>query len=176
MTMYAIVFFPKDLPKKIYDFRKKYDFKWNLIQPHITLVFPFDFSDENLLVKHIEEKATTNQPFTIVVDRYKKSHDNYLYLTFKKGSSELIDLHNSLYTGVLTDYLKNDHSYEPHLTIGNFQNEDSSFQKEKYLQATRELELMPIQYVGELDSLTLIEIKDQLRPRRLVATVNFNQQ
>ena len=172
--MYAVVFFPQNLPREIQNFRKKYDFKWNLIPPHITLVFPFNSSDETAILGHIKKKIVAIKPFDIAVDTYKKSHDNYLYLTFKKGVSELTHIHDILYTAILEQNLKTDITYEPHLTIGNFQNENGELRQDVCSKALTDLDNSSLSYEGEVDAITLIEIIDDATPRRLVQTIKLH--
>lgn len=171
--MYAIVFLPNPPIDQIEYFRKKYDPKCDFIPAHITLIFPFKFTDETVLIQHIEEKVATLKPFNIITTEHKKSHDNYLFLVFEEGNTELTSLHDALYTGVLNEFLRSDLNYEPHMTIGYFQNNEGGFQEDRHSNAVRELEKNPINWGASVDNVTLVKFNESVTDLRIVKTFHF---
>lgn len=103
--------------------RQQYDPLYQLIPPHITLVFPFEsniLSKE--LNKHIKLAIAKLKPFPIHLQGITETQDFYLFLNVKKGNDLIIELHDQLYTGILSSYLNREYSYSPHLTVGKLSN------------------------------------------------------
>jgi 2'-5' RNA ligase len=99
--------------------RAKYDPLFNLIQPHITLVFPFDSDlSTNALEKHLHDAIRGHSPFRVVLKGITGYPGGYLFLNVKVGNDEIIALHDKLYSGPLQPYLDRTVTYTPHLTIG----------------------------------------------------------
>lgn len=170
--LYALVFRPKIDTSKIDEFRLKYDPHASLIEPHITLVFPI--GDKNIdkvaLEKHIKDTLKDEKTFKIHLHGLDKSWDNWLNLILKEGNDEVIALHDKLYTSILLPFLRKDLGYIPHIGIGLFVVENSSYKvtdptlqildKNKYKMALREAESLNFDYWTELDSLELITLDD----------------
>jgi 2'-5' RNA ligase len=109
----------------IEDIRKKYDPLSEKVWPHITLVFPFESCIESIILKkHVEECIKGVKPFKLVLNKITPSTSvgNYLFLNVKQGKDDIINLHKSLYTGLLEqfypDWLKGI-EFIPHMTVGN---------------------------------------------------------
>lgn len=79
MQHYAIVAFPEIDVEHIQTFRRKYDPLWNVILPHVTLVFPFSSIPEHLILEHLETVSKTLKPFKIHLKDFIKSFDHYLF-------------------------------------------------------------------------------------------------
>ncbi len=170
--LYSLVFRPKIDISKIDRFRRKYDPHVDLIQPHITLVFPI--GDKNInkaaLEKHIKDILKDEKPFKIHLQGLDKSWDHWLNLTLKEGDDEVIALHNKLYTGILVPFFRKDLGYIPHIGIGLFVAENSGYKvtdptlqvldENKYKLALREAESLNFDYWTELDNLELITLND----------------
>ncbi|MGL4450067.1 MAG: 2'-5' RNA ligase family protein [Sarcina sp.] len=110
--------------------RKKYDPTFNFVEPHITLVFPFE---SDLTKKEIEEhmnnvlKGTKKFKVELQDVVSKKSFGNYIFLEVKKGVENLRELHEKLYTGILKKFLLtwlDDVKFIPHMTVGDLKNQD----------------------------------------------------
>lgn len=170
--LYALVFRPKIDTFKIDGFRRKYDPHVDLIQPHITLVFPI--GDKNIdkmaLEKHVKDTLKDEKPFKIHLQGLDKSWDHWLNLILKKGNDEVIALHDKLYTGILTPFFRKDLGYIPHIGIGLFVAENSGYKvtdptlqvldENKYKMALQEAESLDFDYWAELDNLELITLDD----------------
>jgi hypothetical protein len=72
--IYALVHYPNIDIQKINQFRKKYDPQIDLIQPHITLMFPVPESiGESFLANHIENALSNWRAFPIHLQGILKS-------------------------------------------------------------------------------------------------------
>lgn len=108
------------------DVRKKYDNLYGLIEPHITIVFPFEsnLKDDEILLD-LRKHLKTIKPFRLVVSGIEavESHGFYLFSNVKEGSEVIKELHYSVHKGLLKAYQSpwtKDGSYKPHITIGRF--------------------------------------------------------
>ncbi len=125
-----VVAYPKlsDSDRKlISDIRARNDRQFEIIKPHITLVFPVDNIDSEKLCKHVEKVlcqfSTTELSFksaSVVYGKYEKQW--YLFLMPDIGNEYIKKLHDALYTGVLAGELRSDIPFIPHITIGIFDN------------------------------------------------------
>ncbi|KKS11519.1 MAG: 2'-5' RNA ligase [Candidatus Daviesbacteria bacterium GW2011_GWB1_41_5] len=170
--LYALVFRPKIDTSKIDEFRRKYDPHINLIGPHITPVFPISGKniDKNTFLKHIKNVLKGEKPFKIHLQGLRKSWDQWLNLILKKGNSEVIALHDKLYTGVLTQFFRKDLGYIPHIGLGLFVSSNSGYKvtdptlqkldENKYKLAFKEAESLSFDYWTDLDNLELITLDD----------------
>jgi 2'-5' RNA ligase len=127
MIKRCIMIFPEfNNIEKIEGIRREYDPLVKHVRPYITLVFPFLSGIETAALKKHIEKATFNiQPFKLKltgVTGESNHFGNYLFLNVQEGENEIIQLNNSLYTGILAEfhyeYMKKN-GYTPHLTVGN---------------------------------------------------------
>jgi len=102
---------------------------YDLIDPHLTLVFPAEGIMEGDFFGHIEAVSDRYAiiPFILrgaVV--FKGSFDDhwYLFLVPEEGFTDLVKLHDALYTGLLEEELRADIPYIPHITVGVSDNAD----------------------------------------------------
>jgi 2'-5' RNA ligase len=87
---YGLVHFPKIDIKHIDLLRKKYDPTVDLIQPHITIMFPVpDEVGEAALVQHIERVLKPWKPIPIRTRGFHKSWDHWLFLTLEEGNPDV---------------------------------------------------------------------------------------
>ena len=171
---YALVYYPKLEKKKVERFRRKYDPLVDIIEPHITLIFPLPANriDENRLVNHINKTLSKWKPFDIHITGLKKSWDCWLFLLIKKGGNSIIKLHNELYTGILAKYLRKDIEFIPHITLGSFVKKEISYDlpdsqavaldEERYKSAIKEAERLNLDYRNIFDRLCLIKLNKGL--------------
>jgi 2'-5' RNA ligase len=124
MSKRAIVVFPKfEELHLIHQLRRQFDPLANTIEPHITLVFPFEsnLSAEHLQT-HIRQAVRSIGPFPVQLHGITGSEGEYLFLNVKRGNDQLIELHDCLYSGVLAVYLSVEHAFIPHLNVGRLEN------------------------------------------------------
>ncbi|NTV36032.1 MAG: 2'-5' RNA ligase family protein [Anaerolineaceae bacterium] len=124
----AIVIFPKfENSLAIELLRNRYDPLALTIAPHITLVFPFESTlSTPQLQTHIQQAIQGMQPFPVQLHGISGSESEYLFLNVKRGNDELIELHDRLYSGILSEHLRIEQSYIPHLTVGRL-NDPAAF-------------------------------------------------
>lgn len=122
MAVRTIMIFPKfEHMEVIQEIRKKYDPLHGLVEPHITLVFPFEeetLSNE-ILERRLSECLEKFSAFPLALQGISKEHDaygHYLFLNVIQGMDELVKLHDQLYEVLW--HKKDDIYYYPHMTIG----------------------------------------------------------
>src|SRR5438270_9007778 len=102
---YALIHYPAIDPERINQLRSKYDPLFNLIAPHITIMFPVPDSIGGLrLVSHTESVLHRWKPFSIHLKGLQKSWDKYLFLILVEGEADVARLHDDTYTGLLSEY------------------------------------------------------------------------
>ncbi|HEX7041967.1 MAG TPA: 2'-5' RNA ligase family protein [Patescibacteria group bacterium] len=168
MQHYAIVAFPKVDIELIQTFRKKYDPLWNVIHPHITLVFPFSDIPEQLILEHLETVSKTLKPFQIQLKDFTKSFDHYLFLLVQEGKEEIYKVHDLLYTGVLASQLRNDIPFLPHMTLGKFA-KDNIFEEQLYNKALKEIQALHLNIDTVFSNFSLIQ-GDGILPAKIIKT------
>lgn len=106
-----------NLDPTIQSFREQHDPLGKLIEPHITLVFPFESrATDSELVGHVAEHATSTQRFEASIEATPTRHGEYIYFAVTKGAANICELHDRLYKGVLQPLLL-DILYVPHITV-----------------------------------------------------------
>jgi hypothetical protein len=167
---YALLYYPKfdrKTEENIKAFRRKYDPFVDSWKPHIPFMFPVPCSEveEAKLTEHVETVLKNWKPFPIHIGGFRKSWDHWLFLLLKKGNEEAIALHDELYTGILSPYLRRDIEYIPHIGIGLFVRKDAGynaldpkivdFDAKLYSQALKEAESLKIDSFDTVDRLVL---------------------
>lgn len=132
MALLAVTFpmlSPRDL-EWIQQLRAEYDRqKYDLIDPHLTLVFPADRIAEGEFVEHVNTVCGRFSEISFVLRgalTLNAAFDErrYLFLVPEEGYTDLVQIHDALYAGVLAEELRADIPYVPHLTIGESENAD----------------------------------------------------
>ena len=173
-VMYCVlVYYPKfdrKAEENIEAFRRKYDTFADSWKPHIPFIFPIPCSEveEERLTEHVEAVLRDWKPFPIHIGGFTKSWDHWLFLLLKEGNEEAIALHDELYTGVLSPYLRRDIGYIPHIGIGLFVKKDAEynvldpkkvdFDAKLYSQALKEVESLKISSFDNVDRLFLEKV------------------
>jgi 2'-5' RNA ligase len=165
---YALVYFPEIESKEFHEFRNKYEPFAGCIPEHIPLVFPVqDTINEDQLKDHIANVLNDFNPFDIHISGYYNSPDQWLFLVLKEGNDKVIELHDRLYTGILSKFLRKDLPYTPHIALGLFSNEkynaetlvdELTFNLDKYQIAVSELEKLELDLWRNFDRLNLVKL------------------
>ena len=166
---YSIVIYPDIDCEKINALRRQYDPNYNLIAPHITLVFPFSEEvNEQGLMDHINNVLREKRSFKITLSGLRKSDDHWLFLLIDDGKQDLIELHNRLYTGILAPYLVAGIEYIPHLSLGRFAQSDATaacergkkcpFDSQNYWEALKKAREQNLYYECMVDRIHLLKI------------------
>jgi len=118
---YALVCYSEIEFQHINIIRKKYDPTFNIVDPHITILFPVPetVGQENL-INHITTIVKNQRPFPIHIYGFEKSWDNWLFLCLKRGNDEIVSLYKELYKGILQKYQRSDIEFIPHISLGLF--------------------------------------------------------
>ncbi|ENJ6135786.1 2'-5' RNA ligase [Bacillus anthracis] len=118
--MHTILVFLNNMSiDKIENIRQKHDPLFELIPPHITIVFPFKSNISNGELKsHILNLSRGIGKIEIEFANRITSVGNYLFLEVERGKEQIAKLHDMLYTEPLRQFLKEDIPYIPHVTVG----------------------------------------------------------
>lgn len=170
---YALVLYPEVGIGRIQETRRKYDPTFDVIGPHITVLFPVpEAVGEAELVSHIENVLRDWEAFEIRLGELAKSNDHWLFLTLEEGAREVKGLYQALYTGILAQYRRGDIEFVPHLGLGLFvkdratydwnKPQESEFDQQKHDAAIREAEALRLDSLWEARTLHLVKIPDDV--------------
>ena len=109
----------------IQSIRREHDLLYfEVVNPHFTLVFPTDAVSEQVLLDHVRGHIRESAAFEIVMrcailgDPDFQDHA-HAFLMPDEGFSDVVRLHDRLYTGPLAAELRLDLPFLPHLAIAN---------------------------------------------------------
>lgn len=113
---------------KIQMIREKYDELFDIIEPHITLAFPFrsNISNEKLR-QQLTEIIRNINPFKIkckglTLRKDKKINTYYIFLNIVEGKEIINEINHKIYENILRDVDIKKYNYEPHITLGTTNN------------------------------------------------------
>lgn len=165
---FGLVHYPHIEHKGFQSFRHKYEPFFQLLPEHVPFVHPVP---ENIgrkeLEKHIEKVLSRWKPFNVHFCILEKTWDHWLFLGAKEGYKEVVDLHDQLYNGILSPFLRKDLPFYPHIGLGLFSREAYDFDdptaaltldEKKYNSARQEFEDLEFDIWCTIDKLTLVEI------------------
>ncbi len=143
--------------KWIQSIRKEHDkIYYDVVEPHFTIVFPvFNFNLKEIsahvskVVKNIKRINFSLRVTTIVKDSFSDGVD--VFLTPDEGNSDIIKLHDKLYTGILLKELRLDIPFISHIAMGR--GEDALASKKRADKINKEKFLIN----GIIDELDLVE-------------------
>jgi 2'-5' RNA ligase len=117
---YGIAIFPsKNIQDEANAFRKRYDPRYALIPPHITLKEAFHLNDDELeeMIPELKRIANETKPFTININKVSTFAPVTNTIYFKvEPIPALLDLQKKMHEGKLKNNMN--HSFVPHITIG----------------------------------------------------------
>lgn len=113
---------------KIQMIREKYDELFDIIEPHITLAFPFrsNISNEELkqqltdIIKNINPFRIKCKGLTLRED--KRINTYYIFLNIVEGKEIINEINHKIYENILMDVDIKKYNYEPHITLGTTNN------------------------------------------------------
>jgi len=110
--------------KLIENYRREHDSLYDIIRTHFTLVFPVRDFSEKIFAEEIKKQLQGIQAFTFTlrsatINKDAFTENYYAFLVPDEGHSNIIKLHDKLYCGRLSPYLRLDIDFIPHITIGN---------------------------------------------------------
>jgi hypothetical protein len=110
--------------KWIQEIRAEHDKeRYQFVDPHFTLVFSVSDWTHERFIQHIGDKTKDAQPVQFIlrcamVVKDSFSDDFNTFLVPEEGFSAILSLHDSLYQGPLSDRLRIEIAYIPHLSVG----------------------------------------------------------
>jgi hypothetical protein len=97
---------------------------YEVVDPHFTIVFPVEGVDDDRFIEHVQRRAAGFSSFDFVLrcavlanDAFKEC--THVFLVPDEGHSDIVKLHDVLYTGPLAAELRLDIPFVPHVGIGN---------------------------------------------------------
>lgn len=149
---YAIVIFPsRSIQDEANAYRKRYDPKYSLIPPHITLKSAFTANEEMIhtLITELKYIASETKPFTIYMNKFRSFAPvtNTIYLKVEL-SKELMQLHEKMHQGKFSN--KKVHPYVPHITIAQ------SLTHDEYSDVYGSLQMKRVRYKDMIDRFHLL--------------------
>jgi len=142
--------------------RKEYDsLFYDVVDPHFSFIFAVHDFTEELFIEEITQKAKDQKKINFVFRCATISKDGFedtyhVFLVPDEGHSDIIRLHDVLYSGSLKDNLRLDLDYIPHLAIG------SSTDKYQSKRLAEEWNKKEITIKGTISKLSIIKYKDNL--------------
>ncbi len=105
--------------------RARHDPQHGRVEPHFTLVFPVQDVSEVVIARRAEIVAATTPAIAFRLSAARAVADafsprTHIFLMPDKGDADVRALHDVLYQGDLAASLRPDISYEPHVTVGAF--------------------------------------------------------
>jgi hypothetical protein len=146
----------------IQDIRSQSDeLNFTAIDPHFTLVFPLINIDRSTLVDHVKQSLQDMRSFDFTISCAVLCDDafsNYthVFLVPDQGYSNIVKLHDRLYTAVLADELRLDIPFIPHIGIANSVNAQSC------KELVNRLNRQQVEICGRIDRLDIIWSEDDL--------------
>ncbi len=119
----AIVWFPifedTELNARIARFRALYDPLHTKLAPHVALVFPFHANmSVAQIASHVRRTLAGWPLIPVTFHNVEGVADKFVLLMCELRRDAVIALHDKLYRGVLKQFLRNDMTYQPHITLG----------------------------------------------------------
>ncbi len=160
---YIVIAYPKIQQSDfdwIQDYRKVNDPRYfSVIEPHVTFVFAINDIDKDSFVSEVKQKLVGVEPFDfeIKVATINQNDDGSYYHEFlvpDSGYSNIVKLHDTLYSGLFAPHQRFDIDYIPHIGIGN--NDDAHTSKKR----VDRLNAQGISISGQIDAVTIIEYRD----------------
>ncbi len=165
---FALVYYPHIEDQGFQSFRHKYEPYSELLPEHVPFIYPIpETIGRKKLEVHIEKVLNNWKPFDVHFCTLEKTWDHWMYLGAKEGYNSVVELHDELYEGILSPYLRKDLPFNPHIGLGLFSKEAYDFNdptaeltldEVKYYKAYNEFKAMGFDLWCTVDRLTLVEI------------------
>lgn len=144
------------------DIRAKYaGLHYAALAPHFTFVFPTSTVSPDALMRHVENIGAESTIYQIAIVircclpvKEVLSPQTHLFLTPDEGLSQIVKLHDRLYTDILAPDLRLDIPYIPHMTLGY--STDAQYCK----QVADELNQTNFEIRGKIEALSVLAITE----------------
>lgn len=152
MMRYGIAIFPsRKIQNEANQYRKRYDPRYPLIPPHLTLKEPFEVDEQSFdaMIDLLKEIANGVSPFSLEIKKVSSFVPVTNTIYFKvEPTDELTHLHDSMHAGIFTQ--EQDHSFVPHITIAQ------DLASQEYSDIYHSLQMTDIQFREEIDRFQLL--------------------
>jgi len=85
-------------------------------------------------------------------------------LIVSNGIQKIIDLYNTLHTGILAPYSQKEYKFNPHITLGYFRNKYDEFDNNLYTTAYQEATILNFDISTTFDHIALLKGNDSSPP------------
>lgn len=132
---------------------------FSVVEPHFTLVFAIGDIGKDNFVNEVKSKVADVQSFDFeikvaTINQNDSGEYFHEFLVPDAGYSNIVKLHDKLYSGLFAPYLRFDIDFIPHISIGNSDEALVSKQRIDVLNAK------DISIMGRVDSVDVIEYVD----------------
>ena len=165
---FGLVYYPQIEDEGVLSFRETYEPYSALLPEHMPFIYPVpETIGREKLDRHIKKVLRSWKPFDVHFCTLDKTWDHWLYLGVREGYHSVVELHDTLYEGMLIPYLRKDLPYSPHIGLGLFSREGYNFDdptaeltldEEKYNKAYQEFEALGFDLWCTVDTLTLVKL------------------
>lgn len=144
----------------IQSFREEHDeLYYKIVEPHFTIVFPVHDMEKSEFITEIDRMSHSFEPFDFslrcaVINRDAFQDYWHVFLAPDEGNSDIIKLHDTLYSGSLLHNYRMDIQYVPHIGIASSQNQM------KMWQLTRELNESHLEINGRVEKLSVVNFEN----------------
>ncbi len=148
--------------KLIQDYRKENDkLYYSIVQPHFSFVFPVTRIKSKQFVSEILNKSKGFKyiDFEIrcaVINKDAFIDYYHLFLIPDKGYSDIVKLHDKLYSGILFNELRLDIDFIPHIGIANSKDK---YKVKKWFDNWNKIDLS---IKGTIDKLTVVDYTNSI--------------
>ena len=125
---YLVLAYP-DLSKNDFNLIQAYrkdkdELFFNMVEPHFTVVFPVSDMLRDNFINEVKEKSRNLAKIEFVIRCATISKDAFkdyfhVFLVPDEGYSQIVKMHDQLYSGILKKDLRLDLDFVPHIGIGN---------------------------------------------------------
>lgn len=156
-VQHAIVALPTlDAAEQIEAIRRRFDPLANVLDAHITLVFPFKSAEgAEVLRGHLCATVGDAAPFALELAPPSVEDGGYLSLNVTHGTQHCVQLHDSLYSGILAPHLSPRHTYRPHVTLGRLATSGHLMRA-----AVEARERITLPLTGRVETIALFRLED----------------
>lgn len=184
---YAVIHRPEVDVSPIKSISSKYDPYYGLTGPHVTLVFPFkaDEVSKDAFLEHVREVAAQTQPFNIRLNELELAWDQWLFLTPSSGRQQVVNLHDDLYGGLISKFLREDIEFVPHVSLGLFSKNEGEYDlkdpkatpldEPKYKEALKEIEALKIDLEYKATKLEIISVDEKFTKTETIEVINLGK-
>jgi 2'-5' RNA ligase len=161
MRLYVVAYPELDAAdyQLIDDSRRQYDRLYGMIDAHITLVFLVDDMTPEDFIAEVKQQTAGAKAFDITlractINKDTFSEHYFAFVVPDEGNSDIIKLHDKLYSGKLTHHHRMDIDYIPHILIA------TSLDKSVIKNIVDEWNTKNFEFIGKVKALDIISFEN----------------